>query len=70
MGVEAGLGLLDFVIGMSIKGCPLTETPQDLYYPDDHETMPGWFKGMEQIICEQGLWPDCGLNTQHTVSRL
>lgn len=39
-------------------------TPQDLYYADDHETMPGWFKGMEQIIRERGLWPDCGLIAQ------
>jgi hypothetical protein len=23
---------------------------QDLYFPDDHPTMPGWFKGMEQIL--------------------
>ncbi|KAJ7147720.1 hypothetical protein C8R43DRAFT_854680, partial [Mycena crocata] len=26
---------------------------QPFYYPDDHPTMPGWFKGMEQIIREQ-----------------
>ncbi|KAK0185094.1 hypothetical protein F5146DRAFT_1105917 [Armillaria mellea] len=26
--------------------------PQHLYYPDDHPTMPGWFKGMETIIRE------------------
>lgn len=31
---------------------------QPLYYPDDHPTMPGWFKGMEQIIKERGLWRD------------
>ena len=29
-----------------------SKTVQDLYYPDNHKTMPGWFKGMEQIICE------------------
>ena len=23
--------------------------------------MPGWFKGMEQIIKERGLWPEAGL---------
>ena len=40
------------------------ETVQDFYYPDDHEMLPGWFKGMEQIIRERGLWPDCGLNAQ------
>ena len=38
------------------------KTPQELYYPEDHPTMPGWFKGMEQIICERGLWPSNGLN--------
>ncbi|PPQ76681.1 hypothetical protein CVT25_015912, partial [Psilocybe cyanescens] len=27
--------------------------PQDFYYPDDHPTMPGWFKGMEEIIKER-----------------
>ena len=36
--------------------------PQDLYFPEDHPTMPGWFKGMETIICECGLWPQRGLN--------
>ncbi len=30
---------------------------QLLCYPDDHPTMPGWFKGMETIIREHGLWP-------------
>ena len=39
-------------------------TPQDLYFPDDHLTMPGWFKGMETIIREHGLWPEKGLNAQ------
>jgi hypothetical protein len=29
---------------------------QDLYFPDDHPTMPGWFKGMEQILRERGLY--------------
>ncbi len=37
---------------------------QELYYPDDHPTMPGWFKGMEMIIHEWGLWPSQGLNAQ------
>jgi hypothetical protein len=27
-----------------------------LFCPDDHATMPGWFKGMEQIIRERNLW--------------
>jgi hypothetical protein len=26
--------------------------------------MPGWFKGMEIIICERGLWPMAGLRAQ------
>ncbi len=38
--------------------------PQHLYYPDDHPTMPGWFKGMETIIRERGLWPEDGLLAQ------
>lgn len=37
---------------------------QDFYFPDDHPTMPGWFKGMETIIRERGLWPAKGLNAQ------
>lgn len=31
--------------------------PQLFYLPADHPDMPGWFKGMEVIICECGLWP-------------
>ncbi|THU92285.1 hypothetical protein K435DRAFT_672399 [Dendrothele bispora CBS 962.96] len=34
---------------------------QPFYYPDNHPTMPGWFKGMEQIIRERGLYPAGGL---------
>ncbi|TFY76443.1 hypothetical protein EWM64_g7570 [Hericium alpestre] len=34
------------------------DTPQPLYFPDDHPKMPGWFKGMEVIIRECGLWPE------------
>ena len=26
-----------------------------------HPIMPGWFKGMEKIIQEHGLWPESGL---------
>ncbi len=40
---------------------PLTGEPQPLYFLDSHPTMPGWFKGMEQIIRERGLWPETGL---------
>lgn len=39
-------------------------TPQDLYFTNDHPTMPGWFKGMEIIIREQGLWLQKGLKAQ------
>ena len=34
---------------------------QPFYFPPDYPTMPGWFKGMEQIIREHGLWPEKGL---------
>lgn len=37
---------------------------QELYFSDDDPLMPGWFKGMEQIIRKHGLWPDQGLNAQ------
>ena len=40
---------------------PHTGEPQPFYFPPDHPTMPGWFKGMEQIIRERGLWPEKGL---------
>jgi hypothetical protein len=29
---------------------------QEFYYPDNHPEMPGWFKGMEQILEERGLF--------------
>lgn len=38
--------------------------PHVLYFPEDHPSMPGWFKGMEQLIRERGLWPDAGLPAQ------
>jgi hypothetical protein len=37
---------------------------QELYWHLDHPTMPGWFKGMEQIIREHGLLPNGGLLAQ------
>ena len=37
---------------------------QALYFPEEHKTMPGWFKGMEVIIREHGLWPEGGLPAQ------
>ncbi len=40
---------------------PLTGEPQLFYFPENHPTFPGWFKGMEQIIRECGLWPEVGL---------
>lgn len=39
----------------------LTGEPQSFYFPDDHPQFPGWFKGMEHIIRERGLWPEGGL---------
>ena len=33
---------------------------QEFYFSEDHPSMPGWFKGMEQIIRERGLWPEVG----------
>ncbi|KIJ35041.1 hypothetical protein M422DRAFT_262785 [Sphaerobolus stellatus SS14] len=38
--------------------------PQPFCFPDDHPTMPRWFKGMEVIIQECRLWPAAGLNAQ------
>jgi hypothetical protein len=40
---------------------PLTGAWQSFYFPDDHPSYPGWFKGMEQIIRERSLWPEAGL---------
>jgi hypothetical protein len=34
---------------------------QSFYFPEDHPSMPSWFKGMETIIREHELWPDTGL---------
>ena len=42
----------------------VSNTSQYFYFPDDHPTMPGWFKGMENIIREWGMWPENGLNAQ------
>ena len=35
-----------------------TGESQSFYFSDTHPSMPGWFKGMEQILRERGLWPD------------
>src|SRR5258707_2023985 len=37
---------------------------QQFYFLNNHPSMLGWFKGMEQIIKEHGLWPAKGLHTQ------
>ena len=42
----------------------VSNMPQDFYFTNNHPTMPGWFKGMEGIICECGLWPQDGLIAQ------
>src|SRR6266481_4772076 len=31
---------------------------QDFYFPEDHLTMPGWFKGMSLILAERGFNED------------
>jgi hypothetical protein len=41
-----------------------TGQSQSFYFPEDHPSMPGWFKGMEQILREHRLWPEVGLLTQ------
>ncbi|KAI0721788.1 hypothetical protein C8Q72DRAFT_890182 [Fomitopsis betulina] len=43
---------------------PSTGKPQEFYWPDNHPTTPGWFKGMQQIIVERGLWPAKGLQAK------
>jgi hypothetical protein len=45
---------------------PLTGETQSFYFPEDHPKYPGWFKGMEQIIRERGLWPEGGLPVECT----
>lgn len=38
-------------------------SPQSLYWPDNHRTMPGFFKGMKKILQERHLWT-LGLKAQ------
>ena len=35
-----------------------TGASQLFYFADDHPSMPRWFKGMEVMIREWGLWPE------------
>jgi hypothetical protein len=37
---------------------------QDLYFPDDHPTCPGYFKGMSNILAERGFTEEAKLNSQ------
>lgn len=37
---------------------PGTDTIQFLYFPNDHPTMPRWFKGTAEILRERGLYQD------------
>ena len=50
--------------GPKMRSTTFNSQPQEFYYPDNHPEMPGWFKGMETIICEHGLWPEQGLLAQ------
>ena len=36
--------------------------PHLFYFHEDHPSMPSWFKGMEIIIQECGLWPEGDVN--------
>lgn len=45
---------------------PLIGEHQLFYFLDDHLIYSGWFNGMEQIICEHGLWPEFGLSAKCT----
>ena len=45
-------------------GIMVDGTPQDFYFPDDHPEYLGWFKAMEVIVREHGLWPESGLNAE------
>jgi hypothetical protein len=68
MVVVCGRGVDDF--GMTFDRLSfllsLTGEPQSFYFPDDHPTMPGWFKGMEQILQKCGLLPEtCYVHHRH-----
>lgn len=43
--------------GVKMRDGTLSDgTRQSFYFPDDHPTHPGWFKGMKQILVERGKW--------------
>lgn len=45
--------------GLRMRSTTLPNSEHQLFYfPEDHPSMPGWFKGMEVIIWERGLWPE------------
>ena len=50
--------------GPKMRNATFQNGTQELYFPADHPTMPGWFKGMEIIIRERDLWPESGLRAQ------
>ena len=50
--------------GANMRNISFNGETQAFYYPDDHPTMLGWFKGMDIIIKECGLWMAEGLNAQ------
>jgi hypothetical protein len=49
---------------MRMTNFGVDKIPQEFHFAEDHLSMPGWFKGMEGIIRERGLWPPNGLNAQ------
>jgi hypothetical protein len=43
--------------GLKMRDSTLADgTIQSFYFGDDHPSMPGWFKGMQAILEERGLW--------------
>jgi hypothetical protein len=45
--------------GVKMRNGQLADgTEQDLYFSNEHPEMPGWFKGMEILVKERGLWQD------------
>ena len=46
------------------KGTLPNGQSQSFYFSENHLSMPSWFKGIEVILCEHGLWPEAGLPAQ------